>query len=193
MVEAPANQWKKLQNLIPVRIPRKIPGAAMRHRLALPIRITALYDLGQLLLGMTALCELRLLLGMTALNQLGQLLLGITALYKLGQQLGMTALCELGELLGMTALCELEQLLLGMTALYQLGQLLLEMTALCELRQLLLHRSSFIAQVRHAQGNCSHWSRRANLNELVNDVTSPAGCNLQLAECVVHWIYCSRS
>ena len=29
-------------------------------------------------------------------------------------------------------------------------------------------------------------SRRANLNERVNDVTSPAGRDLQLAECVVH-------
>ena len=31
-----------------------------------------------------------------------------------------------------------------------------------------------------------NWSRRANPNERVNDVTSPAGRNLQLAECVVH-------
>ena len=39
-------------------------------------------------------------------------------------------------------------------------------------------------------------SRRANPNQRVNDVTSPAGRDLQLAdhaECVVHWIYCSRS
>ena len=34
-------------------------------------------------------------------------------------------------------------------------------------------------------------ARRANPNEGVNDVTSPAGRNLQLAECVVHWIYCN--
>ena len=36
-------------------------------------------------------------------------------------------------------------------------------------------------------------SRRANPNERVIDITSPDGCDLQLAECVVHWIYCSRS
>ena len=47
------------------------------------------------------------------------------------------------------------------------------------------------------KSGCSHRqqcrSRRANPNERVNDVTSPAGRDLQLAECVVHWIYCSRS
>ena len=41
----------------------------------------------------------------------------------------------------------------------------------------------------HRQQYRSRW---ANPNERVNDVTSPAGrdLDLQLAECVVHWIYC---
>ena len=43
---------------------------------------------------------------------------------------------------------------------------------------------------RHRQQN---WSRRANPNERVNDVTSPAGRDLQLAECVVSCIESSRS
>ena len=46
-----------------------------------------------------------------------------------------------------------------------------------------LKRQMPLGVPRHRQQN---WSRRANPNERVNDVTSPAGRDLQLAECVVH-------
>ena len=55
-------------------------------------------------------------------------------------------------------------------------------------RRLRQHRFWYTStQRKHRQQYRSRW---ANPNERVNDVTSPAGRDLQLAECVVHWIYC---